>query len=216
LAAGPGFFAALRKQDFNLTPSPRPSYYLGVALAVALGWLLKMDFAAVLGMLSGATTNTPSLVRRTADRSRPARRDRRSARRCPRWHMRFRIRPRSPAYRYAARDEKYFRIDPAKEAEAFAAEQRGRVEPLENRHVDRGQSKPRGPRHRGDPLARRNRRDRFPPSRAGEPKSAWQRANTILQRGDCIVGGGAPAMLDRFQHVVGRRSEEDLRLVPAM
>ena len=31
------------------------------ALALALGWLFKMDFAAVLGLLSGATTNTPSL-----------------------------------------------------------------------------------------------------------------------------------------------------------
>jgi len=34
---------------------------MGAALAVGIGALLKLDFAAVLGLLSGATTNTPSL-----------------------------------------------------------------------------------------------------------------------------------------------------------
>ena len=34
---------------------------LGTLLASGLGWLLGMDYAAVLGVLAGATTNTPSL-----------------------------------------------------------------------------------------------------------------------------------------------------------
>jgi putative transport protein len=61
LQLGPGFFAALREQGLQLNVVAATVVLFGAGLAIALGWLLKMDFAAVLGMLSGATTNTPSL-----------------------------------------------------------------------------------------------------------------------------------------------------------
>src|ERR1041384_507161 len=61
LQLGPGFFAALKEEGIRSNGLAGVVVLLGVALAVGIGKLLKMDFAAVLGMLSGATTNTPSL-----------------------------------------------------------------------------------------------------------------------------------------------------------
>src|SRR6185369_2869441 len=93
----------------------------GAALALALGWLFKMDFAAVLGLLSGATTNTPSLVavQQTLATLPGVTEDRLAL----------------PALAYAVSYpaaiagiigtllvlKNIFRIDPAREAEAFAA-----------------------------------------------------------------------------------------------
>jgi putative transport protein len=104
-----------------------------VAVALALGWLLKLDFAAVLGLLSGATTNTPSLgAAQQTLATIPGVSDDRLA---------------LPALAYAVTYpgaivgiigtllvlKRVFRIDAEREATAFAAEQRGRVELLENR-----------------------------------------------------------------------------------
>src|SRR5689334_16213183 len=56
LQLGPGFFAALKREGFRFNALAAGVVLFGAALAVGIGWLLKMDFAAVLGMLSGATT----------------------------------------------------------------------------------------------------------------------------------------------------------------
>jgi len=61
LQLGPGFFASLRKTGLRLNTLAATVVVLGAVLATGLGWLLEIDFAAVLGMFSGATTNTPSL-----------------------------------------------------------------------------------------------------------------------------------------------------------
>jgi putative transport protein len=50
--------------------------------------------------------------------------------------------------------------------------------------------------------------------RAGQTEVHPAAGNTILQCGDSIVAVGTRPMLDQFQRVVGRRSDEDLRLVP--
>src|SRR6516162_4613606 len=57
----PKILAALRQQGLALNALAVTVVALGALTAPALGWLLGIDPAAVLGVLSGATTNTPSL-----------------------------------------------------------------------------------------------------------------------------------------------------------
>ena len=61
LQLGPGFIASLRQQCLTLNALAAAVVALGVLVALTLGWLLGLDAAAVLGLLAGATTNTPSL-----------------------------------------------------------------------------------------------------------------------------------------------------------
>jgi putative transport protein len=61
LQLGPGFLAALREAGVRLNALAAGVVLVGAGLAVALGRLLGLDPAGVLGMLAGATTNTPSL-----------------------------------------------------------------------------------------------------------------------------------------------------------
>lgn len=61
LQLGPGFFAALRQQGMRLNLLAATVVLVGALLAAAAGWLAGFDPAAVLGIFSGGTTNTPSL-----------------------------------------------------------------------------------------------------------------------------------------------------------
>jgi AspT/YidE/YbjL antiporter-like protein len=61
LQLGPGFFAALRRDGLRLNAVAAGIVVSGSAVAVLLRSLLRLDSAAVLGLLSGAVTNTPSL-----------------------------------------------------------------------------------------------------------------------------------------------------------
>ncbi len=58
---GPGFFASFQQSGLRLNGLAAAIVILGAVVAVGLGWLLKLDYAAVPGIFSGATTNTPSL-----------------------------------------------------------------------------------------------------------------------------------------------------------
>jgi putative transport protein len=61
LQLGPGFFAALRQQGVRMNALAAAIVILGAASAPLIGWLVGFDAAAVLGIFSGASTNTPSL-----------------------------------------------------------------------------------------------------------------------------------------------------------
>ena len=61
LQLGPGFFAALRHSGVKLNLLATAIVLLGAAGAPFLGWLAGFDNAAVLGIFSGASTNTPAL-----------------------------------------------------------------------------------------------------------------------------------------------------------
>ena len=61
LQLGPGFFASLRDSGMRLNMFAVAVVMLGVLSAVIVGRLLRIDNAAVLGLYSGATMNTPSL-----------------------------------------------------------------------------------------------------------------------------------------------------------
>jgi putative transport protein len=214
LQLGPGFFAAFRRQGMQLNVIAAGIVLSGAVLALALGWLFKMDFAAVLGLLSGATTNTPSLgaAQQTLATMPGISEDRLAL----------------PALAYAVSYpgailgiigtllalKAVFRIDAEREAETLAAEQRGRVEPLENRTlivenpnlagvtIDAIPSRV----ETGVTVARHRR--------AGQTEVHVAVGSTMLQQGDAIAAVGTRAALDQFQRVVGRRAEEDLRRAP--
>ena len=133
LQLGPGFFAALRKEGLRQNAVAAGVVALGSTLAVALGWLLGLDAAGVLGLLAGASTNTPSLgaAQQTMVTLPGVSADRLAL----------------PALAYAVSYpaaiagligallilKSLLRIDPTREAEAFLAEQRAHAAPLETR-----------------------------------------------------------------------------------
>src|SRR3954454_15765224 len=61
LQLGPGFFAALREQGVKMNALAAAIVVLGAVSAPLIGWLAGFDAAAVLGIFSGASTNTPAL-----------------------------------------------------------------------------------------------------------------------------------------------------------
>src|SRR6201996_4533532 len=61
LQLGPGFFAALRQQGVKMNVLAAVIVILGAVSAPLIGWLAGFHAAAVLGIFSGASTNTPSL-----------------------------------------------------------------------------------------------------------------------------------------------------------
>ena len=58
LQLGPGFFAALRQQGVKMNLLATAVVVLGAAGAPLAGWIAGFDPAAVLGIFSGASTNT--------------------------------------------------------------------------------------------------------------------------------------------------------------
>jgi putative transport protein len=214
LQLGPGFLAALRQQGLALNALAAAVVALGALTAPALGWLLGIDPAAVLGLLSGATTNTPSLgaVQQTLTTLPGVSPDRQEL----------------PALAYAVTYpvaiagiiatllalKALFRIDPLKEAEAFAAEQRRGAEPLERRTLIVENPNLEGVAVEAIPGRREMGVTVSRIRRAGEAEVHLAADGTILKNGDRIVAVGTGAMLDRFQQVVGRRSDEDLLQAP--
>ena len=214
LQLGPGFFAALRQEGLRLNVLAAIVVLSGGTLAVALGWLFKMDFAAVLGVLSGATTNTPSLgAAQQALATMPGMSEDRLA---------------LPALAYAVTYpaaiagiittlfvvKGVFRIDAAKEAEALRAEQRGHAEPLENHTFIVENPNLAGVAIEAIPSRAETGVTVARHRRVGESEVRAAAGNTLLQAGDAISAIGTHAMLGQFQRVVGRRSDEDLRLAP--
>src|SRR3954468_19313725 len=61
LQLGPGFFAALRQQGVKMNVLAAAIVILGAVNAPLVGWIAGFDSAAVLGIFSGASTNTPAL-----------------------------------------------------------------------------------------------------------------------------------------------------------
>jgi putative transport protein len=211
LQLGPGFFAAFRRQGMQLNVIAAVIVLSGATLALALGWVLKMDFAAVLGLLSGATTNTPSLgaAQQTLATIPGISEDRLAL----------------PALAYAVSYpgaiigiigtllilKAVFRIDVEREAKVFAEEKRGRIESLENRTLIVDNPNLSGVAIDAIPSRIETGITISRHRRVGETEVRVAVGTTILQRGDTIVAVGTRASLDQFQRVVGRRSDEDLR-----
>lgn len=214
LQLGPGFFAALRQQGLRLNALAVSIVALGALTAALAARLLGIDYAAALGLLSGATTNTPSLgAAEQALGTLPNLAADRAA---------------LPALAYAVAYpvgiagiigsmlalRVMFRIDPARELEEFRAEQQRGVEPLErmnivveNRNLD------------GLPIARVPGRvesgvivSRIRRAGAAEVQPATEA--TVLGVGDTILAVGTSRGLAQFLCVVGRASDADLMKSP--
>lgn len=210
LQLGPGFFDSLRQSGLRLNVLALAIVALGAAFSVGLGGLLGLDPAAVLGVFSGATTNTPSLgaVQQTLA-SFPTLSDDRAV---------------LPALAYAVTYpvgimgiigtllalRSIYRIDVAAEVQAFTAAERQRVESLERRTLV-----VENPNLEGVPagevpglvesgvIVSRIRR-------AGEETSVVATGRVPLHVGDCLHVVGTTRGLDRFQQIVGRASDENL------
>lgn len=65
LQVGPGFFSALKKDGLALNTMAASIVLLGVAVAVLIHLVIGLPLPVVLGLFSGATTNTPSLAAAT-------------------------------------------------------------------------------------------------------------------------------------------------------
>jgi AspT/YidE/YbjL antiporter-like protein len=126
LQLGPGFFSALRRTGVRLNALAAGMAVAGMAVALMCAWLLKIDVAAVLGMLSGATTSTASLG--AAEQALAT---------LPVSHDRLALPALAYAVTYPAAIagiigtllllKRMFNIDPQKEGEAFLAEQESHV-----------------------------------------------------------------------------------------
>ena len=176
--------------------------------APLIGWLAGFDAAAVLGIFSGASTNTPSLGAATQTLG-----------------MLPGIPPDRltlPALAYAVTYptaivgiigtllvlKQIFRIDPAREAADFAVKNRRQTEPLERRMLV--VTNPNLDRLRLDAVpGRLESRVTVSRVRHGDETQAATDA-TVIHRGDRLAVVGTPAGLDQFERVIGQRIDEDL------
>ena len=210
LQLGPGFFAALRQQGVKMNVLAASIVILGAVSAPLIGWLAHFDSAAVLGIFSGASTNTPSLGAGTQTLS-----------------LQPGITPDQialPALAYAVTYptaiagiigtllllKQLFRIDCAREVADFASKNRRQVEPLErwtlvvsNPNLDglRLEAIP-GRVESGVTI-----------SRVGQGKETHAATDsTLIHQGDRLAVVGTRNGLEQFARVIGQRSDEDLVL----
>jgi putative transport protein len=210
LQIGPGFFASLRRAGLRLNALALAIVVLGGLIVSAIGWLLGFDGAAIAGIFSGATTNTPSLgAAQQTLASFPGVSDERAA---------------LPALAYAVTYplgifgiistmlalKAMYRIDVERELEAHLAAERTGAEPLERRTLvvenSNLQSIPIGEVpglvESGVVVSRIRR--------AGVADVETATRRTDLRLGDHILVVGTSRGLDQFERVVGRPSSEDL------
>jgi putative transport protein len=210
LQIGPGFFPSLRRAGLRLNSLALAIILLGGVTAAALGWLLNFDRAAVPGIFSGATTNTPSLgAAQQTLTSFPNISPERAA---------------LPALAYAVTYplgiigiigtmlalKAIDNVDVAKEVQAFTASQRAGFEPLERRTIVVENRNLQGVAINDVPgliesgvVVSRIRG-------AGEADVSAATRETQLHVGDCILVVGTPRGLGQFERVVGRSSKENL------
>jgi putative transport protein len=207
---GPGFFASFRRMGMRLNLLAGAIVVLGALLAVGLGWLLSIDSAAVLGLFSGATTNTPSLgaAQQTLSEMPGVAEDRLAL----------------PALAYAVTYpgaivgiigtllalKWLLRIDPRAEAESFAAEQRSSIEPLVQRTLQIDNSNLDGLAIASVPGAAELGVVVSRIKRSGAAEVSVVTGESVLHCGDLILAVGTERNLDQYQRVVGRASTEDL------
>jgi putative transport protein len=214
LQLGPGFFASLRKTGLRLNVLAATVVVLGAVLATGLGWLLGIDFAAVLGLFSGATTNTPSLGAAQQTLSAlPGVSAERAA---------------LPALSYAVSYplaivgiiativvlKRIMGVDPRQAADQFASEQRRAVEPLERRALVIDNPNLEGMTIDTVPslcehsvvVSRIRRRD--------EKEVQAATGNSLVHQGDVILAVGTARSLEICQRIIGHASSENLLEAP--
>ncbi len=214
LQLGPGFFASLRRAGKQLNALAAIVVALSALIVLVIGWQLRIDKAAALGVLAGSTTNTPSLgAAQQTLASMPGVSQQQAN---------------LPALAYAVTYpagcvgtiitlltlRRLFRIDIAEELRVHARTQ-PMIEPPQRRTLVVENANL-------DGLAIRNVSSL---KETGVTLSRIRRANaadviaatgpTILHVGDTILAVGSTHGLDQFQRVVGRSSDENLLAAPS-
>ena len=214
LQLGPGFPSVMREQGMRLNLLAMATVCVSVLVAIILGRLLRVDGAATLGVLAGATTNTPSLgatqqAMATLSGISPGRAD-------------------LPGLAYAVTYpagvagiigsilalRRLFRIEPVQEAMQYHEQQRRKIEPLERLNViveNAGLD--------NAPIAQVTgcRETEVVISRvhhAGQREANVALADTRLQLGDTLLAVGTRSGLRQFARAVGRADEGDLAALP--
>jgi putative transport protein len=210
LQLGPGFFAALRQQGVKLNLLAVAIVFLGAASAALAGWLSGFDPAAVLGLFAGASINIPALGAATqALGTFPGVSPEQLA-----------LPALACAVTYPAAIvgsiatllllQKLFGINPASEAEEFAARNRRPVEPLERRTLVVTNPKLDGLRLDAIP-GRIESRVTIARVRDGNGTVAATDA-TVIHLNDRLSVVGTEQGLEHIERVIGERTEEDLIL----
>lgn len=210
LQLGPGFFAAFRQQGVKFNLLAAAIVLGGVVAAPVAGWVAGLNKAAVPGIFSGASTNTPALGAATqALASLPG------------------VTPDQltmPAVAYAVTYptaiigmigtllllKSMFRIDAPGEAQEFAAKTHEPVEPLERRTLIVTNPNLHGVRIDAIP-ARLECGVTISRVRDGQGTSVAT-DHTIVHRDDRMLVIGTRGALEQFERVVGTHSDEDLVL----
>ena len=215
LQLGPGFFASLRKQGLKLNALAVCVVLLGVATTLLVAnKLLGINLVASLGLLCGATTNTPSLgaAQQTLATMSSAVADKAAL----------------PALAYAVAYPGgvfgiilslltlrfMFRINPEQEAEAYRAEQRKGIEPLERMNILVQNANLEGMTigdipGRGEINVVVSRVKRL---RASEVQTATDQ--TVLHQGDIVLAVGSRRHLEKFRIIIGLESDVNLSKSP--
>jgi putative transport protein len=214
LQLGPGFPSVMREQGLRLNLLAAATVCIGVFLAIILAKLLRIDAAATLGILAGATTNTPSLgATQQAMTMLPGI----SAQRAELPGLAYAVTyPAGVAgiigLMLAVRW--LFRIDSAREAMQYHEEQRQKVEPIErmnliveNPALENLSVAEVPARHEAGVVISRIRH-------AGESEAHVALADEPLQQGDTLLAVGTRAGLQQFARVVGRAAATDLAALP--
>jgi putative transport protein len=210
LQLGPGFFAALRQQGVKLNLLAVAIVFLGAASAPLIVWLTGFDPAAVLGIVSGASVNMPSLGAATQTLSTlPGIEPARLALPAQACAVTFPIAILASIGTILLL-ERAFRIDPAREAAEFAARRQRQVERLERRTIV--VTNPSLEKVRLDAAVGRLGTGVTVARVRHDQMTAAATGATVIHVGDRIAIVGTPEALDRIEPTLGQRSDEDLLL----
>lgn len=212
---GRGFFASLRERGLPMNLLAGGIVLLGGATAVACGLLLGVPMPAMLGVMAGATTNTPSLgAMQDTLRSMPG---------ISADHLAMPGLGYAVAYPGAIAGlifamillRRIFRIDLKREREEREQRQADASTPPERASIRVENENLVGLRLASIPglaeLGITITRMRS----AGSSEVVLASDATLLARGDVILAVGTRANLERFRLIVGSEIEEDLRQMPS-
>lgn len=214
LQLGPGFFASLRSDGLKLNLLAAALVIMAGVLAPTLVWILDLQRESVGGLFAGASINVPALgAAQQSLATIPNISSERLALPALACAVSY------PAAIVASLGtllllKLLFRIDPVQEAQAYASERRRPVEPLtrralvvENRQVE-GVLIDEACRRVSDGIVVSRIR------RASEAEVRAALPGTRLGVGDVVLAVGTAELLDRFERVMGRKSDEDLMTAP--
>ena len=216
LQVGPGFLASLRRHGLRLNLLAAGVVVLGVLTALGLRFAGGVDAPVLVGLLAGATTNTPSLAaaQQALQEALPDATARAAAAKLP--GLGYAV-----AYPFGVLGvilvmvavRLAFRISVAKETEDLARSQASEIPPLARANLEVT-----NPNLAGMPLEK-------VPALAGTGivvSRIWQdgrlqvpRPETRLGPGDVLLAVGTREELDALRIVVGRESSLDLRALPS-